>query len=317
MTNNKIAFLFLIYDKIEHEDLWYDFFAKDLQDRHSIYIHYKYDKKLKYLEHCKLARCVDTKWGHISLVDAQNLLLRTALKDKSIDRFVFCSGSCVPLKSFEYIYRTIDPKLSYFNMRPDEDCFPRCNRALQFINKQYIKKASQWCILSRDHAQQIISTDRYMEWFKDTIGDEHCYVTYLHYLKLENQLVKTYNLAEGATTFTNWSDVNYLYGYKSKSTNLKNYTSIESDELLHLIKSPCLIGRKFLEECDLSRLKTILGYLDHRDKQKIILPWRQQEGSPVRSSVNKGHDRQEDRYTVPLDPMKILNVTKLMECNRQ
>ena len=258
MSTKKIAFLFLIYDKIDHEELWYEFFIKDLQNRHTIYIHYKYDDKLKYFNNCKLSRCIDTKWGDISLVKAQNLLLCEALKDELNDRFIFCSGTCVPLKSFEYIYMKIDPKLSYFNMAPDKECFPRCSRALMFIKKQYIKKASQWCILNRKHAQILITTNIYIEWFKDTIGDEHCYITYLHCLKLYNEIVKTYNSVEGATTFTNWYNNNYKYP-NSTTSQLKNYTHIDTNELHHLIKSPCLFGRKFLKECDLSILiKTIM-----------------------------------------------------------
>jgi hypothetical protein len=260
MSNKKIAFLFLIYDRIDHEDIWYEFFKNDLHDRHSIYIHYKYDRHLEYLENCKLTRCIDTKWGDISLVQAQNLLLIEAMKDELNDRFVFCSGTCVPLKSFEHFYRTIDPNVSYFNMCPDRECFPRCQRATQFIDKQYIKKASQWCILKRKHVELILSTDKYIEWFRDTIGDEHCYITYLHILKLENEIIKTYNGAEYATTFTNWSNISYIYPETSNVVKLKNYIYIEKEELDHLLKSPCLIGRKFLKKCDMSELKKIIKY---------------------------------------------------------
>lgn len=316
MANKKIAFLFLIYGQIDHEELWYEFFSKDLKNRHSIYIHYKNDKKLKYLENCKLTRCVDTKWGHISLVHAQNLTLREALKDELNDRFVFCSGTCIPLKSFEYIYHTIDPKFSYFNMRPDEDSFPRCQRATKYISKQYIKKASQWCILNRDHVKILLATDKYIEWFRDTIGDEHCYVTYLHYLKLEKELITTNNAAEYATTFTNWSDVKYIYPHAPKATNVKNYTYISMKELIYLINSPCLFGRKFLKECELSGLKRILSYLDINDKQKeFITPWTQQEIislTPVIDSSVKHDQRYESSHG-----RVIVSVSKMMQCDRR
>lgn len=277
IPNKKIAFLFLIYDQIDHEDLWYEFFSKDDKDRHSIYVHYKYDKKLRYLENCKLSKCYDTAWGHISLVAAQNLLLREAMKDSTNDRFVFCSGTCVPLKSFEYVYKSIDPKFSYFNMRPDEECFPRCNNAVKYINREHIKKASQWCILNRNHVELMLATDKYMEWFNDTIGDEHCYISYLHRMELQNELILQYNDAEYATTFTNWSNVpGYKYQFASSTTNLKNYTRITTEELLHLVRSPCLFGRKFLSECDLSVLKQMLIQMDTLDKiDNSAVPWGQ------------------------------------------
>jgi hypothetical protein len=151
--------------------------------------------------------------------------------------------------------------------------FPRCNRALKYIDAKYIKKASQWCILNRKHAELIIQSNEYIEWFKNTVGDEHCYITYLYYLGLQDELIQTLYSAESATTFTNWSDMIYKYAdidkyplsIKSKNKNknknkihLKNYDKIENEELMHLIGSKCLFGRKFSQICDLSLLQNVL-----------------------------------------------------------
>jgi hypothetical protein len=266
----KIAFLFLIYSNIAHEDVWYQFFSGIHESLYKIFIHYKYDEPLNYFNHCKLKNCIETKWGDVSLVRAQNLLLReAATQDKDITHFVFCSGTCIPLKHFNHIYTFLskfDSMYSHFNMRPDKDCFPRCNNALNLIDHAYIKKASQWSILSRKHAQIMLDSDVYINWFSDTIGDEHCYITYLHYLNLEHEIIKTINATETATTFTNWLGVDgyrysYQYSYSMKhkySDNLKNYSSISTSELLYLINAPCLFGRKFLRECKLPLLKKYL-----------------------------------------------------------
>lgn len=261
----KIAFLFLIYSNIAHEDIWHRFFSGIPESLYKIYIHYKYDERLKYFNHCKLKNCIETKWGDVSLVRAQNLLLKKAVEDNDITHFVFCSGTCIPLKHFNYIYTFLsrfDPDVSHFNMRPDKDCFPRCNNALNFIDTKYIKKASQWSILSRKHTQIILDSDIYIIWFSNTIADEHCYITYLHYLNLDHEIIKTTNAAENATTFTNWLGVGgYRYPYLIKqkcSDNLKNYTSISNSEILYLINSPCLFGRKFLRECELPLLAKYL-----------------------------------------------------------
>jgi hypothetical protein len=247
----KIAFLFLIYDKINHEELWAEFFKQDDKDRHSIYIHYKYDKKLDYFENCKLKNCIETKWGDISLVQAQNLLLQQALKDTDNQHFIFCSGACIPLKDFDHVYNSLDEQYSYFNIQSDNTCFPRCNNALKYIKKKYIKKAAQWCILNRKHTEIILNSDVYIKWFKNTIGDEHCYVSYLYYMKLENELIITLNSAESATTFTNWPGMNYKY---PSNAGIKNYERIRKNELKYLIASKCLFGRKFSATCDLSFL---------------------------------------------------------------
>jgi hypothetical protein len=156
-------------------------------------------------------------------------------------------------------------------MRPDKHCFPRCNNALNYIDTKYIKKASQWSILSRKHTQLILDSDIYINWFIDTIGDEHCYITYLYYLGLEHEIVKTMDAAENATTFTNWPGVGgYMYPClitKKETDNLKNYLSISTSELLYLINSPCLFGRKFLRECRLPLLKR---YLENRSNNTFL-----------------------------------------------
>ena len=46
----KIAFCFLIYDIINHEELWNIFFKNVDANKYTIYIHYKFNKPLKYFE---------------------------------------------------------------------------------------------------------------------------------------------------------------------------------------------------------------------------------------------------------------------------
>ena len=49
----KLAFLFIIYDEILHEDLWWNFFKNVDPNKFSIYIHFKEQKPLKYFEWAK------------------------------------------------------------------------------------------------------------------------------------------------------------------------------------------------------------------------------------------------------------------------
>lgn len=186
---HKIAFLFLIYDKINQEELWNLFFNSNNSNvnKYNIYIHYKSNTPLTYFDQYKLNHCTVTKWGHISIVKAQNLLLEAALKDEDNKLFIFCSGSSIPVKSFSYIYDYLKIDKSYFDICIDAQCFPRCQKTLRYINKTIIKKSSQWCILNRNHAKIIIKGQKlYLEWFKTTIGDEHCYISYLYYLGLDH-----------------------------------------------------------------------------------------------------------------------------------
>ena len=155
---NKIAFLFLIYDIINHESIWFNFFNGISKDKYNIYIHYKTNDNLDFFNDYKINNTlnINTKYADISIVKAQNILIKEALKDKNNKHFIFLSGSCIPLKSFNYIYNLLDTKHSYFHVAHPNDCFPDCEVALKYIPKKHINKASQWCILNRPHSELLI-----------------------------------------------------------------------------------------------------------------------------------------------------------------
>lgn len=266
---NKIAFLFLIYDMINHEIIWYRYFQGIHKNRYNIYIHYKTDTTLEFFNEYKIdkSKIINTKYADISIVKAQNIIIKEALKDPMNTHFIFLSGSCIPLKSFNYLYNYLEPKHSYFHVADPDDCFPDCKVALQYIPKKHIKKASQWCILNRKHGELLIDgangangANNYLLWFKDTYApDELCYISYLSYVynqSLDDEIIATsyHSPPEVATTFANWEDMNYKY---VSERELKNYKSINEEELVHLLRSESLFGRKFKPACYYSLNKQI------------------------------------------------------------
>ena len=68
-----LGLCFLIYDKINHEELWNTFFKNVNINKYNIYIHYKNDVPLKFFEKYKLTNCIPTTYADISLVKAQNM----------------------------------------------------------------------------------------------------------------------------------------------------------------------------------------------------------------------------------------------------
>ena len=147
---------------------------------------------------------------------------------------------------FQSLYRFYDP----FHIVFQEDCFPRCEKTLNFISKEYIQKASQWCILNRKHSNIMISysNTHYIDLYKKVYApDEICYITNIFINNLQDEIVTTVNVANDATTFTNWKGMDYKF---PSDKSLKNYTSISEEEVLYLINSNCLFGRKFNKECD-------------------------------------------------------------------
>jgi hypothetical protein len=261
---NKIAFLFLIYDMINHENIWHRYF-RGFQDgirksQYNIYIHYKTDVRLEFFDEYKIhkSKIIDTKYADISIVKAQNILIKEALKDAKNTHFIFLSGSCIPLKSFDYLYHYLEPKYSYFHVAYPDDCFPDCEVALQYIPKRHIHKASQWSILNRKHGALLVgndsadASDTYLRWFEDTYApDELCYISYLSYIyndTLDDEIIATsyHSPPEVATTFANWEDMNYTF---VSERELKNYKNISEEELNHLLRSKSLFGRKFKPSC--------------------------------------------------------------------
>lgn len=243
----KIAFCFLIYDVINCEELWNAFFTNVDENKYTIYIHFKYNVPLKYFEKYKINNCIPTDYATTSLVKAQNIVIGNALQDKSNEHFIFLSNSCIPFKNFEYMYTCLDVTKSYFNLMPEESRFPRCNFLLHFVNKQFIQKASQWCILNRKHSIFMIDRQKHLRVYRRIYAsDEVFYITNLFSNNLQNELVLTHNASNDATTFTNWSSGNYKY---LSNNELKNYSFITKEEIIYLLNSKCLFGRKFLVAC--------------------------------------------------------------------
>lgn len=274
-SEKKIALCFMIYDKINNEDLWYEFIKNVDKSKYNIYIHYKYDKPLKYFEEYKIPNPIETKWGCISLVYAQNLLLKYALKDSYNNHFIFLSQSCVPLKPFDYIYTILDTNKSYFNLMKNNVINHTSNNLIKYFKKEHIQKASQWSILNRKHAKLLIDNERNIkDWFYKIIEnnkkyknilyalDEIVYICILNKMNMHDELKITNNIGVGATTISYWMDTNKVKTYK-KSRYLKyrpfEYSHICIEELKEYVESDSLFARKFIDKCTgLEKLKDII-----------------------------------------------------------
>jgi len=256
LKSKKIAFCFLIYDNINHEELWYKFFKNVNKNKYNIYIHYKKNIPLKFFESNKIKNIVSTKWCGSSLIIAQNNLLKQAIKDPENKHFIFVSNSCIPLKSFNYIYNDLNQEYSYFNKLKIRSNIKQFDKSI----KAY--KASQWCILNRKHTNIILKSynliKTLLNYFDNTnifkgfgCPDEYIYITVLYHLGLENELILTDNLSSGATTFTGNPNRNNNIKFKDsifkKTPN--NYSYICEKELNFLLNSKSLFGRKFNYEC--------------------------------------------------------------------
>lgn len=253
-NNKKIAFCFLIYDTINHEELWKKFFDGVDKNKYNIYIHYKDNTPLKYFEKYKLNNCVDTEWGTISLVKASNLLFKTACDhDNENYKFVLLSNSCIPLKGFDKIYNKITSD-DYGYLNASEDINNKNCKIYKENPKKY-GKASQWIILNREMVKEIAFHDD--KWIDINFGDvfapdEIYYYTMLKHKNMENQLIIAKNSATQGSTFVYWSDMDYPYSNNvvgNSNSSPRAYDTISSEELIYLFNQPCLFGRKFNQNC--------------------------------------------------------------------
>jgi hypothetical protein len=248
----KIAFCFLIYKKIFHEDLWYNYLKNIDPNKYSIYIHYKEQQPLKHFEQHKLKQTIDTCWGCLSIVQAQNLILKEAIKDSNNQHFIWLSDSCIPIKSFNYIYNYLDTQKSYYNICHDNQVFPRANKVLKYVERKNIKKANMASVINRKHALLFVNNDHQINtWFTGINNvDEIVYITLLFHNNLKQELVLTPNVAAGSVIFAQWADMkNYKVFKNSKKKNDYTYEYICPEELNYLVSSKSLFARKFVENC--------------------------------------------------------------------
>ena len=260
--NKKIAFLFLIYDIINQEELWFKWLENVDKNKYSIYIHYKYDVPLKYFNDYKLINCVETEYCKTSIVSAHNVLIKEALKDELNYKFINLSQSCLPLKKFDYIYdKLILDDYCYFNITSgnvENEIFPRCNELLNYFDKSVISKSSNWFILNREISSLVLLGEhKLLQYFENIYCPEEHYFIMIVKINCKDDQVIFNSEPNTITTFTNWI-YNTKYPYHDKEYNtlyykrgLKNYCTISNNELIHLINNTnCLFGRKFNKICN-------------------------------------------------------------------
>jgi hypothetical protein len=148
--SSKIAFMFLTPGTLPFEKLW-DLFVQGHEGKFSVYIHASKDTPVhtsRYFLNREI-RSDEVVWGRISMIDAERRLLTNALRDPENQQFVLLSDSCVPLRSFEYMYNyMMHSNVSYV------DCFDdpgphgtgrHMDHMLPEIPREDFRKGAQVC----------------------------------------------------------------------------------------------------------------------------------------------------------------------------
>mgnify|MGYP006138444115 CR=1 FL=1 len=143
---------------------------------------------------------------------------------------------------------------------------------LNIIEKKYISKSHNWFIFNRTLVENLCGIDKdvYLNKYYTKVyaPAEYFYYTFIKILNLENQIITFPNTASGATTFTNWCDMDYPY---QNHSGLKNYNVITTEEIDYLLKQPCLFGRKFNPYCKVIKNKIPLLFNEEIDELSQFL----------------------------------------------
>ncbi|GMH26874.1 hypothetical protein Nepgr_028717 [Nepenthes gracilis] len=245
----KIAFMYLARGNLPLDFLWGSFFEEADPANYSIYIHshpgFVFDEsttRSAFFYGRQLRNCIQVGWGESSMIEAERLLLDTALEDPANHRFVLLSDSCVPLYNFSYIYNYLmasprsfvdsflDKKEGRYNLKMSPN-----------IPLDKWRKGSQWITLIRSHAEVVVDDEVVLPVFRkfckrrppvddskgkqnsklqkqhNCIPDEHYVQTLLAMRGLEKELERrtlTYTLwNESATKMEKrgWHPVTFSY----------------------------------------------------------------------------------------------------------
>jgi hypothetical protein len=262
----KLAFLFLVIDRINHLDIWKKF-LKGHENKYNIYIHSKKKLLQEDLENYKISNIIPTNWGDFSLVSAYMELLKEAVKDKSNYKFILCSNSCIPIKTFDMIFDTLTKNNMSFitnkKSRHDKKTLDKRYTTLKqsdFIPRKYYKKSDQWIILSQNIANIILQTRQKYEpiFINSIIPDEH-YIATVLFIELKKEYY--WYISNEKTTLVDWN---------RPSDNHKHPHTFEivTKEDIKLLRNSCeLFARKFTVESDISK------YIENIWKSNKCLPF--------------------------------------------
>jgi len=165
----KIAFLFLTIRDVNFTKIWDKYLAGN-EDKYTMYIHCKFKEEAKWHTDKIISNLQQTAWGHITRAYVE--LFKEAIKDPDNFKFITISESCVPIQSFDNLYKIMmsDPRSWIKTMK-----ITQYKAAVVLNNNKgpffhhYARMA-----LNRHHAKKLLMNLDKMEFFHNMqIGDEY------------------------------------------------------------------------------------------------------------------------------------------------
>jgi hypothetical protein len=244
MARDRIGLLFLVIDGLSQPGVWRRFLAGHECD-YVAYTHAKFPHRLglDFLGDTLIPHYVPTHhsmfFPHHVLVEAQLALLRHAICDARIGKFVYITQTCVPIASFQQVCEALlGDDQSWITC--EEGFWPERFSRLPLdsgIRPDQFGTSSCWIALNRCHAEILLASAE--EWLPKFAGvpaaDEHFAPTVL-------------KMAGCAGECKPYTPTNVDWGRGDPYV----YNGITAEDIGQLSRGPYLFARKFSPASDIA-----------------------------------------------------------------
>jgi len=269
---SKIALCFLVTKNIINLDVWKKWW-KGHEDKINIYAHFSKKGSITQPELLKnRVKAVPTRWGDISLVNAERELYKKAYKNKQNAQFILISDSCVPIRTFDVVYKRLmkDKKRGILPYRSlgkyyKDDLVPfkdkdKCIKLMEKFNffTETSYACDQWKSLSRQNVHDFLKMYKNKSYVKlfsrfctdiipDSLApDELMYINWLRYMYGSKNLKK--HVRNGLVTYVD---------FKGKAIHPITYRQITDNLKRELCYSDGLFARKFVNPLEKKLLSQV------------------------------------------------------------
>lgn len=249
-AGQRVAFLFLTRGPHHQPRVWEQYW-RGRESQVAVYAHTAERHQLtagSWLAAAQIPEHIATAWADLSLVRAQLLLLRTALRDPANRFFLFCSESCAPIRPLADFLRllSLDGRSRFRLQTADEAAAINPFKSGRIDPNHHLpwrewRFHSQWMLLNREAASLIAANSHLLPLFEGMMAPDECvFGTLLH---LTGYPVGE-KVAADDPTWLRWPD--------NFAPHPQDHSALPPALAGDLIASGCFFARKFTADCPLA-----------------------------------------------------------------
>jgi hypothetical protein len=158
-TNGTLFLLFIVYYRLNNEEIWGHFFKGAPQERYKVFIHSSLPNLFDPPRNFNFTIVPTVKSEYGRSVGPMNQLLKSAFNYSisEFDRFIFLSENSIPVKSFNLVLNHFTSTMLNTRPQASDFCIAPTNQWLQLEGDQFFVKHHQWITLNRENTSSIIS----------------------------------------------------------------------------------------------------------------------------------------------------------------